>query len=48
MNLAKEKKCECCGMKYTLVPEGSVLLEGMYWFNCKCDSTLVIDESDVL
>jgi len=48
MKLIIKKKCGCCGMKYTSVPEEAVLQEGMYWFNCTCDSTLVVDESDTL
>lgn len=48
MKLIIKKKCGCCGIQYTAVPKGAVLQAGMYWFNCTCDSTLVIKESNVL
>lgn len=36
-----QKQCSC-GIKYSRLPEGTVILDGLFWFNCACCSTLVV------
>jgi len=50
--MTEKKKCNCCGKEFNSVDEilskqGLGVAYDLYWFNCDCGSTLVVDKSVV-
>lgn len=48
LKLKEPRICSCCEKKHEYMPKNAVKTgNGMFWFNCLCESTLVIKEETV-
>lgn len=43
IQITSEKTCNCCGKEHSWVSENFMESMGLYWWNCECGSTLVIE-----